>query len=163
MGAVESRDYYGLLGVDPDASADEIKTAYKSLARVFHPDSNFFSEIIDDKPSPEQIAKFKEITAAYNTLIDRDARKDYDSRVVPEVVKKSGWDSDNGDWLKSKTEQAGTSHPSGSHAWGVFGSVKTERRSAFDSELNAEVRPVSEAIRVHRSFWGRLLAKFRGF
>jgi molecular chaperone DnaJ len=49
-------DLYGLLGLDRGASADEIKKAYRKIARELHPDVN---------PDPEVQNKFKEVTAAY--------------------------------------------------------------------------------------------------
>jgi molecular chaperone DnaJ len=62
-------DYYGLLGVDRDASFDEIKKSYRKLAREFHPDVN---------PDPNSGEKFKEITTAYEVLSDPDKRQRYD-------------------------------------------------------------------------------------
>ncbi|MFD0785713.1 DnaJ domain-containing protein, partial [Micromonospora azadirachtae] len=56
-----ARDYYGILGVSRDASDDEIKRAYRKLARQFHPDVN---------PDPEAQEKFKDINAAYEVLSD---------------------------------------------------------------------------------------------
>ena len=53
----EKRDYYEVLGVDKNASADEIKKAYRKLAKKYHPDLN-----PDDKEGAE--AKFKEATEA---------------------------------------------------------------------------------------------------
>lgn len=62
-------DYYGLLGVSKDAGADEIKKAYRKLARELHPDVN---------PDPMTQEKFKEVTAAYEVLSDPEKRQVYD-------------------------------------------------------------------------------------
>ena len=68
--AVEFRDYYSTLGVSRTASADEIKKAFRKLARVYHPD------IAKDKKTAE--AKFKEINEAHEVLGDPAKRKKYD-------------------------------------------------------------------------------------
>ncbi|MCX6449299.1 MAG: DnaJ domain-containing protein, partial [Actinobacteria bacterium] len=62
-------DLYETLGVDRDASFDDIKKAYRKLARNYHPDVN---------PDPKISDKFKEITAAYEVLSDPDKRQNYD-------------------------------------------------------------------------------------
>jgi len=63
-------DHYDVLGVSRDSSADEIKRAYRKLARELHPDVN---------PDPHTQEKFKEVTAAYETLSDPQKRQMYDS------------------------------------------------------------------------------------
>ncbi len=64
------KDYYAELGVDKNASQDEIKKAFRKLARKFHPDNN------PDDPAAE--TRFKEINEAYDTLSDDETRKEYD-------------------------------------------------------------------------------------
>jgi len=63
-------DLYAILGVAHDASPDEIRSAYRRLARELHPDVN---------GDPEAERRFKEITAAYETLSDPDRRARYDA------------------------------------------------------------------------------------
>jgi molecular chaperone DnaJ len=62
-------DYYKVLGVDKKASQEEIKKAYRKLARKYHPDAN-------KEPGAED--RFKQISEAYDTLSDPDKRKRYD-------------------------------------------------------------------------------------
>jgi molecular chaperone DnaJ len=68
-------DYYKTLGVDKKASAEEIKRAYRKLARQYHPDRN-----PDDKGAE---SRFKDISQAYDVLGDPDKRKQYDSGSGP--------------------------------------------------------------------------------
>jgi DnaJ-class molecular chaperone len=63
------RDYYEVLGVARTASEDEIKRAYRKLAKQYHPDRN---------PDPAADAKFKEVQRAYSTLSDTEKRQQYD-------------------------------------------------------------------------------------
>lgn len=65
-----NKDYYETLGVDKNASADEIKSAYRKLAKKYHPDLN--------KDNPEAAEKFKEVNEAYECLGDEQKRKNYD-------------------------------------------------------------------------------------
>lgn len=67
---MEYRDYYKILGVNKTTSVEEIKKAYRKLARKYHPDVN-----PNDKEAEEQ---FKEINEAYEVLTDPDKRAKYD-------------------------------------------------------------------------------------
>ncbi|MEP7013836.1 MAG: J domain-containing protein [Verrucomicrobiota bacterium] len=68
--AVKFRDYYETLGVAKTASEDEIRSAFRKLARKYHPD------VAKDKKAAEE--KFKEINEAYEVLSDPEKRKKYD-------------------------------------------------------------------------------------
>ncbi len=69
--AIEFRDYYKILDVPRDASADDIRKAFRKLARKYHPD------VAKDKVQAEE--KFKEINEAYEVLSDPEKKKKYDT------------------------------------------------------------------------------------
>jgi curved DNA-binding protein len=66
---VEFKDYYKILGVDPEASIKEVKTAYRKLARKYHPD-------VSEHKDAE--SKFKEVAEAYEVLKNVETRAEYD-------------------------------------------------------------------------------------
>jgi len=68
--ATRPKDYYAALGVTSGAKPDEIKKAYRKLAKQYHPDAN------PDNPAATE--KFKEVAEAYDVLSDPDKRKKYD-------------------------------------------------------------------------------------
>lgn len=87
-----ARDYYGILGVDRSASDAEIKKAYRSLARKYHPDVN---------GTEEAATKFREISIAQEVLLDPEKRRIVDmggdpleqaaARAAVSVVSAAAW------------------------------------------------------------------------
>lgn len=90
--SVKYHDYYKTLGVARDASQDEIKRAYRKLAREYHPDVN---------KDPEAERKFREVSEAYEVLGDEDKRKKYDRlganwKSGQDFTPPSGWEGFGG-------------------------------------------------------------------
>ena len=80
---MSSRDYYEILGVDKNASKDDVKSAFRTKARQLHPDVN---------KAPDAEAKFKELGQAYEVLMDDDKRSMYD-RYGEDGLKNAGYDA----------------------------------------------------------------------
>ena len=91
------KDLYRILGVERGASADEIKKAYRQLARELHPDRN-----PDDKHAEE---RFKEVSAAFAVLGDAEKRKAYDE-FGPDGLRE-GFDPEAARNYRRWAEQAG--------------------------------------------------------
>jgi len=84
---MEFKDYYDILGVKPEAEAKEIKTAYRRLARKYHPD-------VSKEANAEK--QFKEVSEAYEVLSDKEKRTEYDNlrkygRKGQEFTPPPGW------------------------------------------------------------------------
>jgi len=72
MQAPDLRDPYAMLGLGPSASADQIRSAYRALARAYHPDLN---------PTPDAQARMRDINWAYGILGDPEKRVEFDARL----------------------------------------------------------------------------------
>lgn len=146
------KDYYAVLGVDADASADQIKKAYRKLARQYHPDSQ------PDDASAEN--KFKELGEAYAVLGDEATRTEYDEIRRLGASGLGGFgrgggaagspfggagSADFGDLLRTIFEQSGSGagaggSPFGSSGFGGMGGrTRTAQRPAPGRDLRAEV------------------------
>ena len=67
---METKDLYKILGIDKGASQDDIRRAYRKLARKYHPDAN--------REDPKAEERFKEVQHAYDVLSDPAKRREYD-------------------------------------------------------------------------------------
>ncbi len=118
------RDFYGVVGVSRDASPEEIKKAYRKLARELHPDRN-----PDDKQAEE---RFKELSAAYTVLSDEEKRSLYDR--YGEMGLREGFDPEA---YEAATQSAGGF---GGFDFGeIFGTAqRTAGRGGGSYEFNLE-------------------------
>ena len=78
-----NKDLYNILGISKTASDSEIKSAYRKLARKYHPDLN--------KDNPAAAEKFKEVSCAYDILGDKEKRKKYDNNEIDADGKPTGF------------------------------------------------------------------------
>src|SRR5215213_5749523 len=87
---MEFKDYYAALGVAPNASDQEIKQAYRTLARQHHPDVNPGDKAAEDR--------FKEVNEAYQALSDAERRRKYDQMRQQYEAYQRGGGSRGFDW-----------------------------------------------------------------
>jgi molecular chaperone DnaJ len=122
------RDYYEVLGVSPSAGADEIKRAYRQLARRYHPDISG-----DDRGTA-----FLEAARAYDVLRNPDRRHAYNARLLA---------SSRSDWL---SDEVAIDFPSVS-------SVLDRMRDSFFGEVPDAALSAEIVVTPHEAFWGVLV------
>lgn len=110
MATPSNKDYYELLGVSKDASAEDIKKAFRSKARTMHPD-------VCKEPGAEE--RFKEISEAYETLSDPDKRARYD------MVRSGGFTTQNPYGSGRGYSSGGYGSAGDPFGWGTWGSPFT--------------------------------------
>jgi len=142
------RDHYAVIGVARDASTDEIKRAYRKLARRFHPD------VSDDAKAEE---RFKEVNQAYETLKDPKRRQAYDQR--GEEWRNGGGFADREGWSASGAADHGT-FSGGSFEDlfdNIFGRGKGARHKSQDNRfrMRGSDEHASAVISLEDSYYGQ--------
>jgi molecular chaperone DnaJ len=126
------RDYYDVLGVAADAGADEIKRAYRQLARRYHPDISG-----DDRG-----AVFLEVSRAYEVLRDPKRRRSYDAHLNHSLHTTS-----HADWM---SDEVAIDFPSVS-------SVLDRMRHSFFGDRAGVTLSAEVALSPEEAFWGALV------
>jgi len=130
-------DYYKTLGVPKNASEDDIKKAYRKLARKYHPDLN--------PGNKEAEAKFKEITEAHEVLSDKEKKQNYDTFGDPHgpgTQPQGGFNfSGFGDFFNFGQRQSRRGHPPPKRGEDIQRSVNISFRDAFQGvKLSIQVQ-----------------------
>src|SRR5712691_2692429 len=119
------KDYYELLGVPKNASAAEIKKAYRKLAQRFHPDAN--------RGNKDAEERFKEISAAYDVIGDQEKRSAYDRVRDAGAAGFAGFGGQDGGpegWPGGARWQSVDAGDLGDLFGGLFGARSRDRRAA---------------------------------
>jgi molecular chaperone DnaJ len=124
------RDYYQVLGVSPDAGADEIKRAYRQLARRYHPDISG-----DDRGTV-----FLDVSRAYEVLNDPTRRRAYDASLRPRETPSLG----PGEWL---SDEIAIDFPS-------VASVLDRMRRSFFGGIPVQGLRAEIVVSPEEAFWG---------
>jgi hypothetical protein len=127
------RDYYEILGVSPDAGADEIKRAYRQLARRYHPDIS----------GDERGVAFLEVSRAYEVLGNAQRRRAYDRALKPAPTPVPLYPS-HAEWL---SDEVAIDFPS-------VASVLDRMQTAFFGTIRAAPLSAEILLTPQEAFWG---------
>ncbi len=159
--AVEFKDYYGVLGVTPKATGDEIKKAFRALARKYHPD------VAKDKKAAEEM--FKEINEANEVLSNPESRRKFDQLDADRKTGAETWSPQNPGHTGTRSAGRGATSDAGgvqfdgtglSDFFEQFfggGAGQTRGASPFGSPEFNESRMRSEATRRGHDIQGDIL------
>lgn len=148
MKNLEDKTYYEILRVERDASVEAIKAAYHEIAKVYHPDSNFYDEIISEQHSNDSVEVFKLITDAYNTLINPERRAEYDQLLPPEFT---DWDDTSNEmYLRElyaeKKLKSDLAEPKPRRKTARFGSAELRAQLERERKTMQEVEQIKESL-----------------
>lgn len=129
---MSKRDYYEVLGVDRDASADEIKRAYRKKAIKYHPDKNPGDESAE--------AKFKEAAEAYDVLSDSEKKGRYDQFGHAGMGAGGGFSGAGGFSMEDIFSQFGDIFGGGFGGFGGFGGGQARRATSRGSDIRIRVK-----------------------
>ncbi len=126
-----NKDYYEILGVSKSANADEIKSAYRRLAKKYHPDLN---------KTPEAAEKFKEINEAYEVLGDDKKRSNYDQYGSADGPQFSGGAGGFGDFFGGGQGFGGGFSDIFSDIFSAFGGGRSSRVQERGDDININIK-----------------------
>jgi DnaJ-class molecular chaperone len=159
----DNKNYYEILGVSPEATRDEITKVYQDLYRIYHPDSEYYKDIINDPPRSEHTEIFKVIDSAYQTLVDEEARARYNDILFlnshPNLQELSLKAGATGEWRRSQNQNSASSTATFERAFKLK-SPKGENMKLQDNpEAWAQSLPsISEIIRKRNTSPMRILS-----
>lgn len=145
----EKKNFYERLGLSREATEEQIKEAYREIARIYHPDSHFFDEIlgeveIDPGLSETDLEKFRLVTEAYNALISAPKRKKYDESLIAAI----GWRSPGAATQRDKPSEIKRAPGSQANAAQVRVRVQEKQEPGAPQ---ARVKSVAEMIQDQRA------------